>query len=150
MESDKGTLWPFKTCVFLGHTGFAWCILGSVFIFLLQSCSFVTLRDRLPFERVQGLKWDTLSCDRDYFHVWSKYLLPVTICNTNRTKPKIFLKNGHEDTGRKATGQADLVLSVSLKLLTASISPLKGLNSPPAEQASVKWWGSCGWSQMLQ
>lgn len=51
MESDKGTLWPFKTRVFLGHTGFAWCILGSVFIFLLQSCSFVTLRDRLPFER---------------------------------------------------------------------------------------------------
>lgn len=95
MENDKGTLWPFKACAFLGTTDFVWFILGSVFIFLLQSCSFVTLTDRLLFERVQGPS-GVLFHVTDYFHVWSKCLLPVTIHNTNTTKPKIFLKNGHK------------------------------------------------------
>lgn len=51
--------------------------------------------------------------------------------------------------GRKEKGQADLVLSVSLKLLTPSISPLKGLDPSPAAQVSAKWWGTCSWLQML-
>jgi len=44
---------------------------------------------------------------------------------------KIFLD-------RRETGQADLVLSVSLRLLTPSISPLQGLDSPLAAQVSAK------------
>lgn len=97
MESDKGTLWPFKACAFLGTTDFD-SFLG---VYLFSCCKGTDcFLKEFKVQVGYSFMWQTISvCNPN-----ACFLLQYTILTEQNQK--IFLKNGHKIlTGKQQSKQ---------------------------------------------